>query len=85
MSVVVRSAGLCRTLMEPFNKVPVCIPVGKASQSAFKGAGDPAVMSAALGMPQDVMSPLEWSWPSVRVALTHARFNLWLAARPVLF
>lgn len=63
--------------MEPFNKVPVCIPVEKASET--KCLKNPWTLPSCLLLweyPQDVMSPLEWSWPSVRVALTHTRFNL---------
>lgn len=40
--------------------------------------------------PEDVMSPLEWSWPLVRVALTHTLLDLicdcqqvWFVLTPV--
>lgn len=47
--------------------------VGVDDDDGFKGPVDRAVTSAVLSRecPEDVMSPLEWSWPLVRVVLTH--------------
>lgn len=75
-SVLVHSAGP-KTKIEPFNEVPVCIPAQKASETqCLRNPGSLPPCLLLRECPQDAASPLEWSWPSVRVALTPARFNL---------